>query len=154
MWPGLCRRWRYRRGARLRPLRRFEQAPCSLDVYLAGFAKGARRTVDYGIDALYGRLQPLSCEKVPSYGAGSAAPAKDTRPDALGAETLFHTPAEHPCPSRDEDLRRVHLEFSLSACSSGGTLPSFSGLTTRPMVLMLPSATSRVTTLWGLLSPK
>ena len=88
MWPGLCRRWGYRRGARHRPLRRFEQAPCSLDVYLAGFAKGARRTVDYGIDALYGRLQPLSCEKVPSYGAGSAAPAKDTRPDALGAETF------------------------------------------------------------------
>ena len=35
---------------------RFEKASRSLDVYLAGLAKGARRTVDYGIDAPYGWL--------------------------------------------------------------------------------------------------
>ena len=133
----------------------FEQASRSLDVYLVGLAKGARRTVDYGIDALYGRPQPLSREKVSSYGARLTTPAKDPCPDALGAETLYHTPAEYPRPSSDEDLRRVHPELSsLLACSSGGTFPSFSGLTTSLMVLMPPSATSRVTTLWGLPSPK
>src|SRR5215212_7656293 len=61
-------------------------------------------------------------------------------------------PAEHPRPSREEDSRRVHLESS--SLSSGGTLPSFSGLTTSLMALMLPSATSILTTLWGLPSPK
>src|SRR5215218_6380967 len=132
-----------------------EQTPSSLDVYPAGPAEGARRTVDYGIDAFYGRLQPLSREKVPSHGARLAAPTIYSCPDALGAETLYHPPAEHSCPSGDEDLRRIHLEpASFSACSSVGTLPSFSGLTTRRMAQMCPSAASMLTTLWGLPSPK
>ena len=120
-----------------------------------GVAEGARRAVDYGIDAPYGRPQPFSREKVSSHGARLATPAENPCPDALGAETLYHTPAEYPRPPGDEDLRHVHPELSsLSACSSGGTFPSFSGLTTSRMALMRPSATSMLTTLWGLPSPK
>jgi NAD(P)-dependent dehydrogenase (short-subunit alcohol dehydrogenase family) len=103
-----------------------------------------------GRDSL-GRQVPFP----PRHGRSTTA-AKNPCPDALEAETLYHAPAENPRPSRNEISRRVHLESSsLSALSSGGTLPRFSGLTTRSrMALMLPSATSRVTTLWGLPSPK
>src|SRR5215210_934532 len=121
----------------------FEQAFCPLDIYLAGLAEGARGAVDYGIDALYGRLQSHSREEIPSYGARSATPAINESPDTLGGETLYHAPAEHPHPSRDEDLQRVHREpSSLSACSSGSTFSSFSGLTTSRIAVMLPSDTS------------
>ena len=57
------------------PCGHFEQASRSLDVYLVGLAERARRTVNYGIDALYGRLQPLSHAKIPFHGAGHTTPA-------------------------------------------------------------------------------
>src|SRR5215204_4789364 len=60
-----------------------------------------------------------------------------------------------PLDVTDEDSRRIHLESSsLWVLSSGGTLPSFSGLTTSRMALMFPSATSRLTPPWGRQSPK
>src|SRR5215203_2667756 len=89
-----------------------------------------------------------------SAGARSLPSGSFRKPDPGTPARLrgTHAPAEHPRPSRDEDSRRVHL--GSSSLSSGGTLPSFSGLTTSLMALMLPSATSMLTTLWGLPSPK
>src|SRR5215203_6682905 len=63
-------------------------------------------------------------------------------------------------PLMDEGLEYEVLQDHFSdshvtpSCPSGGTLASFSGLTRRRMALMLPSATSMVTTLCGLPSPR
>src|SRR5215213_871024 len=96
----------------------------------------------------------LTCRYVAIRGARSLPSGSFRKPDPGTPARLrgTHAPAEHPRPSRDEDSRRVHL--GSSSLSSGGTLPSFSGLTTSLMALMLPSATSMLTTLWGLPSPK
>ena len=50
-----------------------EQTPRPLDVGLRGLSERARGAVDYRVDSVYGRLQPLPRDQVPSHRAGSSA---------------------------------------------------------------------------------
>ena len=132
------------------PRRLLQEQLRPADVRVARLTVGVRGAVDYGFDAVYGSVETRARQQVALDRTGPSAPAENANFAAHAAQTIHDPPSEHAGTACNQDL--VHPRTSFDR--SGGTARSFSGLTTMRMARMLPSATSKVVTLWGRPSSK